>query len=408
MSFPGTSILRIEPVSPAARAGLRAGDVVVSCNSYPVRDWVDMLAVSSQVSVSLFIKRGPLERTVVLKRRPGVSWGIELDGSRVRNCRNKCVFCFVDQQPPGLRDSLHVKDDDVRYSFVNGTYITLTQQQADEAMARGFNSLHVSVQTTNAVLRGKLLGLPGSLEILPLLDELSENGIEVQAQVVEVPGWNDGEELENTIADLYTRRNVSILGIVPVGLTKWREGLEPLSRPTAVQAAQTLNTVKRWQSKALRYRGSPWVYAADEYYAITGEDVPPLSFYGRNALISNGIGLLAAMIEGSGKREFCGEGTVFTGTMAAPYIQKALMLSDYRVVAVENSLMGSEVSVAGLLSGTDIIDAINNNCVSGEKVFLPSVMFNHGGVTLDEYTLNTIKQITGLNTVSVNAVEELP
>jgi len=408
MTFPGTSILRIEPVSPAARAGLRKGDVVVSCNNSPVRDWVDMLAVSSEADVSLSIKRGPLERTVVLKRRPGVPWGIELDGSRVRHCRNKCVFCFVDQQPPELRDSLHVKDDDVRYSFVNGTYITLTPQQAEEAIARGFNSLHVSVQTTNAALRGKLLGLPGPLEILPLLDRLSENGIEVQAQVVEVPGWNDGEELENTIADLYARRNISILGIVPVGLTKWREDLEPLSRPTAVQAGQTLTTVSKWQSRALGHKGSPWVYAADEYYAITGEDVPDLSFYGDNTLVSNGIGLISAMIEHSGEKEFSGEGTIFTGTMAAPYIKKALKHSSYRVVAVENTLMGSEVSVAGLLSGADVIDAVNSNCVSGEKVFLPSVMFNHNGITLDECTLGTIRELTGMNTVSVNAVEELP
>jgi putative radical SAM enzyme (TIGR03279 family) len=408
MTFPGTSILSIEPVSPAARAGLRAGDVVVLCNDSPVRDWVDMLAVSSQTSVSLCIKRGMLKRTIVLKRRPGVSWGIDLDGSRMRHCRNKCVFCFVDQQPPGLRDSLYVKDDDVRHSFLHGTYITLTEQQAEEAIARGFNSLHVSVQTTNAVLRGKLLGLPDPLEILPLLDRLSESGIEVQAQVVEVPGWNDGEELENTISDLYTRDNISILGIVPVGLTKWREGLESLSRPNAVQAEQTLNTVKKWQSKAMKEKDRPWIYAADEYFAITGEDVPGMSFYGDNTLVSNGIGLLAAMIENSDAREFHGSGAILTGTMAAPYIEKAVKNSGYRVVPLENTLMGPEVSVAGLLSGTDVIDAIQNSCVSGETVFLPSVMFNYNGITLDEYTLDTIREITGFDAVSADTIEKLP
>ena len=395
-------------MSPAARAGLRAGDVVLSCNNSPVRDWVDMLAVSSQASVSLFIKRGTLKRTVLLKRRPGVGWGIDLDGSSVRHCRNKCVFCFVDQQPPGLRDSLHVKDDDVRYSFLHGTYITLTEQQAEEAIARGFNSLHVSVQTTNATLRGKLLGLPGPLGILPLLDRLSESGIEVQAQVVEVPGWNDGEELEQTISDLYTRHNISILGIVPVGLTKWREGLEPLSRPTAFQAEQTLNTVKKWQSEAMKEKGKPWVYAADEYYAITGEDVPALSFYGDNTLVSNGIGLLATMIENSNTGDFHGSGAILTGTMAAPYIQKAVKHSGYRVVPVENTLMGPEVSVAGLLAGTDVIKAMHDSCVSGEKVFLPSVMFNHDGITLDEYTLDTIKGNTEVDAVSLNTISELP
>ncbi len=395
-------------MSPAARAGLRTGDVILSCNDSPVRDWVDMLAVSSEACISLSIKRGPLKRTVSLKRRPGVGWGIDLDGSGVRHCRNKCVFCFVDQQPPGLRDSLHVKDDDVRYSFLNGTYITLTEQQAEEAIARGFNSLHVSVQTTNAALRGKLLGLPGPIEILPLLDRLSENGIEVQAQVVEVPEWNDGEELENTISDLYSRHNISILGVVPVGLTKWRKGLEPLSRPTALQAGQTLNIVKNWQKKALKRKGRPWVYAADEYYAITGEDVPELSFYGDNTLVSNGIGLLAAMIDDSSARKFHGSGAILTGTMAASYIQKAVKHSRYRVVPVKNTLMGSEVSVAGLLSGADVIEAMQSNCNSGEKVFLPSVMFNYNGITLDEHTLDTIRGIAGFDAVRVNTIAELP
>ncbi len=379
----------------------------MSCNNSQVRDWVDLLALSYSPTITLSISRGPLRRKVSLKRRPGVQWGIELVGSQVRGCRNKCVFCFIDQQPPGLRASLSVKDDDVRYSFLNGTYITLTSQQADEAISRGFSSLHVSVHTTDPVLRGKMLGLPGPLEILPQIDKLADNGIEIQAQIVEIPDWNNGRMLENTIADLYKRRNVTILGIVPVGLTRWRAGLTPLVGPTAKQAEQTLGTVKRWQRKALKEKGKPWVYPADEYYAITGEKIPPESFYKESSLAANGIGLLAEMISRCSGRSYSGDGIIVTGTMAAPFITEIVADSDYRVVPVENTLMGSQVSVAGLLSGEDVIKTLLQHRTRDEAVFLPSLMFNHNGVTLDEYSIKAISDEAGAEAVSVNSIGEL-
>lgn len=407
MAFSGTPILKVKPVSPASRAGLRPGDKVLSCNKSQIRDWVDLLAMSSASAISLSISRGSLRRTVNLKRRPGVHWGIELAGSSPRGCGNKCIFCFVDQQPPGLRASLLVKDDDVRYSFINGTYITLTTGQTDEAILRNFTSLHVSVQTTDPVLRGRMLGLSAPVEILPNIDKLADNGIEIQAQVVEVPGWNDGGKLENTIADLYSRRNVTILGIVPVGLTRWRTGLAVLSRPTRKQAEQTLKTVKKWQLKALKEKGFPWIYPADEYYAVTDEIIPPADFYKESTLAANGIGLLAEMIGDCRGRNFSGEGTIVTGTMAAPFIKKILASSSYCVVPVENTLMGPLVSVAGLLSGEDVINAVQQYHTYDETVFLPSAMFNHDDVTLDEYTKRTISEKTGVKVVSVNSIGEL-
>lgn len=379
----------------------------MSCNNSQVRDWVDLLALSCSSTITLSISRGPLRRKVCLKRRPGVQWGIELVSSQVRGCRNKCVFCFIDQQPPRLRASLSVKDDDVRYSFLNGTYITLTSQQADEAISRGFSSLHVSVHTTDPVLRGKMLGLPGSLEILPQIDKLADNGIEIQAQIVEIPDWNNDRMLENTIADLYKRRNVTILGIVPVGLTKWRAGLTPLVRPTVKQAEQTLGTVKSWQRKALKEKGTPWVYPADEYYAISGEKIPPESFYNESSLAANGIGLLAEMISRCSGKSFSGDGIIVTGTMAAPFITEIVADSDYRVVPVENTLLGSQVSVAGLLSGEDVIKTLLRHRTRDEAVFLPSLMFNHDGVTLDEYSIKAISDETGSKAVSVNSIGEL-
>ena len=410
MAFSGTPILKIAPASPASRAGLRPGDQVLLCNNSQVTDWVDLLAQSSASTISLSIRRGSLQRTINLNRRPGIQWGIELKGSSVRGCRNKCVFCFIDQQPPGLRASLLLKDDDVRYSFLEGTYITLTSQQADEAITRRFSSLHVSVHTTNSALRGKMLGLPGPLEILPQIDRLAENGIEIQAQIVEVPGWNDGRELEKTISDLYKRCNVTILGIVPVGLTKWRDGLPSLLTPDRKQAEQTVKTVKMWQEKAQTEKGHPWVYLADEYYAITDETIPPVSFYKDNSLAANGIGLLAGMINECAEKAFSGKGMILTGLMAAPYIEEILAATDYHVVPVENTIMGSQVTVAGLLCGEDVINAVLLHNTRNVTVFLPSAMFNHNGVTLDEYTTASISEKTGVKVkiVSLDSIGELP
>ena len=407
MSFSGATIQKIESASPASRAGLRPGDKVLSCNGSPVNDWVDLLSMSFSARASLKISRGPVNRVIKLRRRPGVPWGIELEGSQARRCRNKCIFCFIDQQPPGLRGSLTEKDDDVRYSFLSGTFITLTSQQTDEAIARGFSSLHISVQTTDPILRGKMLGLPGPIAVLPQIDRLADSGIVVEAQIVEVPGWNNGEELERSIADLYNRPNVEILGIVPVGLTKWREGLEPITRPDREEAGQTLEIIETWQRKALKERKTPWVYPADEYYSITGKEIPPLNFYEECSLAANGIGLLAQMINECSNREYSEGGLIITGSMAAPYIREITANTRYRVLPVTNTLMGSQVTVAGLLSGSDVVNAVKQSHSDGVKVFLPSAMFNHNGVTLDEYTVEKIIEETGAEVISVTSICEL-
>ncbi len=407
MTFSPPSILTINPASPASRAGLRQGDKILTCNGLPVRDWVDLLATSSSSVISLSISRGPLRRIVNLKRRPGVHWGIELSGSSARSCRNKCIFCFIDQQPPGLRSTLAVKDDDVRYSFINGTYITLTARQTDEAISRGFSSLHVSVQTTDPVLRGRMLGLPGPVEILPHIDKLAEKGIEVLAQIVEVPGWNNGKVLENTISDLFNRDNVTTLGVVPVGLTKWRTGLEPLTRPTRNQAEQTLAVIDRWRQKAINHKGTPWIYPADEFYVIADKEIPAMDFYKESSLSANGIGLIAKMMNQCAHKEFAGNGVILTGAMAAPFITGILQGSDYSVVPVTNALMGPMVSVAGLLSGRDVINTANEYKDPFNQVFLPDAMFNHDGISLDEYTVESIQERIGKKVTVTDSIGNL-
>lgn len=386
MFHPGSSVAGVTQPSPASRAGIKKGDIIISCNGQPVHDWVDLLSSSSAATLHLSVKRGLSKRHFSLRRRPGAGWGITLAGSKAASCGNRCIFCFIDQQPPGLRDTLMVKDDDIRYSFIHGTYVTLTESQASESVERGFNSIHVSVHTTNPVLRGKMLGQGGPMPILPLLRQLDGNGTDIQTQVVEVPGWNHGEELNRTITDLYTIPGIRNLGVVPVGLTRWRKGLTSLRRHSAEEAGNTLALIGSWQRKAIAERGYPWVFAADEYYLIAGEDIPPAEHYGECTLQANGIGLLASEALRCGNRDFRGRGTVVTGVLASPFVKGILSSSEYRVLPVVNRLMGPDVGVSGLLPACDVIGTIRSLPLAEEPVFLPPSMFNHRGRTLDDLT----------------------
>ena len=390
--------------SPASRAGLKKGDIILSCNGFPVTDWVDLLAQSSAGTVNLHIRRGLSEKHVKLRRGPGEELGIHLSDSEPRSCGNRCIFCFVDQQPPGLRPSLLVKDDDVRYSFLQGTYITLTNRQTAEAISRGFNTLHVSVHAADPELRGRLLGRPGPMPILSNIDMLAEHGIEVQAQIVVVPGYNDGKVLEDTIEKLLRRSNVRILGIVPVGLTGHRNGLTPLRRPSAEEAASTLDIIAAWQNES----GSPRVFAADEYYLLAPRDIPGGDHYTTCTLQANGIGLMAAERDHCAGRNFTGEGLVATGELAYPFISTLLEDSGYTVLPVWNTLMGREVGVAGLLSGADVIHSTANHHNTRKMLFLPSIMFNHRGLTLDGISKDDISNATGMDVSVIERIGDLP
>lgn len=408
MSLQGATVVRVAQPSPASRAGLREGDRILRCNGTPVTDWADLYSESAGRVLSATIRRGLSEKSIVMRRRPGVEWGITLSDSKPRSCRNRCIFCFVDQQPAGLRDTLMIKDDDVRYSFLQGTYITLTDSQVNEAISRGFNTLHVSVQTTDPILRGKMLGRPEPMPVLAGIDALAEHGVTVQAQIVEVPQWNDGEILERTVTDLYARKNVTILGIVPVGLTRWRSGLTPLRRHNRDEAGFTLSLVHRWQKKAMEERGVPWVFAADEYYLRAIELLPPLEYYDSCTLQANGIGLIAAESLRCSGRTFHGTGIVATGTLAAPLIKELLSGSGYSVIPVQNRLMGADVGVAGLLSAEDVTNSVGNGAIHGGTLFLPSAMFNHHGLTLDGATAADMGKALKMDVVTANAIGDLP
>jgi len=399
-------ILSVTPGSPASSAGFRNTDRLVSCNGSHLNDWIDFLYTANGLFITLVYARGPLIRRLTIRRNPGCDWGFTFQNQEPTICRKKCVFCFVDQLPPDVRPSLQVKDDDIRYSFLQGTYVTLDREDTEYAIRKHLTPLHISVHSTDPSVRGVLLGTFRKEPVLPMLLKLSKAGIEMETQIVVVPGLNDGKELDRTLENLLSIPGVISAGVVPVGLTKYRNGLPEIRRPSQAEALRVVSQCSVWRGKAIKARGNGWVYPSDEFFIMADLDIPPLSYYKSCTLIENGIGLLAELLKISGKK-FTGRGAVCTGTLAAPFLQRVLSGSDYLVTAVENTFLGPEIGVAGLLSGADIVRSVKELPDSYNSVILPGVMFNHDKLTLDDLTPEEISQSTGREVLVIRNLEEL-
>ncbi|MBD3278611.1 MAG: DUF512 domain-containing protein, partial [Candidatus Aegiribacteria sp.] len=353
-------MLIIEAVShpsPASLAGLRKHDRLVLCNGYPLDDWIDFYFSAGTRSIEIEYMRGPVARRMELKRRPNCDWGLIFRGQSPARCRRKCVFCFVDQLPEDVRPTLKVKDDDIRYSFLQGTYVTLTPTDADFALSRGLSPIHVSVHAVDPDVRGYMLGTGREEPVLDLLRKLSAAGIHMETQIVILPGVNDGDELEHSLRELFRISGVRSVTVVPVGLTRHRKGLPDLRRPTMAESRKTVQLCNIWRKRALEERDCEWVYPSDEFFVLGKLPVPDCAYYRCCTVAENGVGLLAELMKNEGM-DIEGRGYVITGTMAAPYLQRILKGSSYEVLPVQNRYLGEEVSVAGLLSGRDVIDTV--------------------------------------------------
>jgi len=331
-----------------------------------------------------------------------------VEGEGPRICRNRCVFCFVDQNPPGVRPGLRVRDDDIRHSFLHGTYVTLEDDQVELALNRRLSPVYVSVHTTDPRLRGQMLGRRAPVPVVPGLERLRMEGIEVRGQVVVVPGLNDGQALKHTVSTLLERRLVSELGVVPVGLTDHRQGLPELRRPTAGESSQVLALcleAGRWATDAGLGR---WIWPADEFLIMAGTEIPDTRFYSGCHLRENGIGMLASLADESPSPR--GSGTVVTGVLAAPFLRGLLAGSRYAVATATNDFFGPKVGVAGLLSGGDVVSAIRGLLEAGQAgpFFLPSVMFNCDSLTLDDLTLPDIVRAVGAEVLVAESLGDLP
>lgn len=308
-----------------------------------------------------------------------------------------------------MRDTLRVKDDDVRYSFYQGTFVTLGPGDVRLAVEKRLSPIHVSVHSTNPEIRGRLLGMREPEPILPQLRELSDAGISIEAQVVLVPGWNDGAILRATLDDLMGVPGVASVGVVPVGLTSHRRNLTRISRPSRDQAEDAVSACERFREMALATRNTLFVFPSDELMVLAGREIPGVDYYEGCGMKADGIGMLAGLMTHMG-RTFQGEGEVCTGTLAAPFMRKVLAGSRYRVLEVANGFFGPDVGVSGLLSGEDIAESAGHSGPSPENLplVLPAVMFNHDGVTVDGLSPEAISLAAGRPVTVAGGMEELP
>ncbi|MCL6451489.1 MAG: DUF512 domain-containing protein [Acetobacteraceae bacterium] len=386
----GGRIRWVVPGSPAGRAGVRRGECVLSVNGFPVTDLIDYRYLTAEPRAELEIcDAGGAVRRVRLRREPGEDLGLDFDRpvfGPIRRCSNRCLFCFVDQLPPGLRDSLYVKDDDYRLSFLNSTFITLTNlRPADWSRLERLrlSPLYVSVHTTSPSLRARLLGNPRAARLFEHLARLDRAGIDLHLQVVLCPGLNDGRELDRTLDDLgrIGPRLLSV-AVVPVGLTRHRSGLYPLKPFDARAAEAAIHQVERW-ARIWRRRGVRGrVWASDELYCLAGLAVPPARHYGLYPQVENGVGLVRRFLDGwSAYRRCAGpvagavppaagrsrRVAVVTAPLAAPVLAPVVEAlgaasrpagTELELVGVENRLLGETVTVAGLLCGSDLERAL--------------------------------------------------
>jgi putative radical SAM enzyme (TIGR03279 family) len=391
--------------SPAFLAGLRPGDDLLSVNGERVRDFLDLYVYLNEDLLDLEVRRAGADRAFRIVREYGRELGIEVEEPPPKVCANKCPFCFVDQNPGGLRRTLYVRDEDYRFSFLHGNYTTLTSLrpwEMERIVEQRLSPLYVSVHALDPEVRYRLLLSKRADEIEATLAYFAGHGIDMHTQVVVCPGINDGRVLEETIEGLAKLRpHVLSVSVVPVGLTKHRNPEDGIRLVTRAEAGVTAAEVLAW-GKAFRKRsGEGFVYLADEYVLLAGIPVPPAAYYDGFPQLENGVGMLRSTIDDVAARAVDGPAlreaglrkvVIATGRSAAPTLA-SLFAAEARgmrapapeitVLPVANRLFGESVTVAGLLAGKDLLDALDAHGPS-DATLVPPAALNRDRVFLDD------------------------
>ena len=410
------TISRVTDGSIAAELGLLPGDALLAVNGKPVSDIIDLSFALADEYVELLVARlSGEEELFAVEKDYDQDLGLEFDSAvfdRVRPCANKCIFCFVDQMPPGMRESLYIKDDDYRLSFLYGNFITLTNL-APRDLARirrlHLSPLYVSVHATDGEIRAMLLGNKRAKDIMGRLKDLTAAGIELHTQVVLCPGLNDGPVLERTIADLYALApGVLSLAIVPVGLTRHRGNCHPLCGFTPEEATGVIAAVAAWQRRCRAETGASFVYLADEFYLACGQPLPEYDHYDGFPQLENGVGIVRSFLAEWAETAITGEGyaaprhiDIVCGVSAAAVLAPlaaGLSLPNLTVtiLPVVNAFFGPAVTVTGLLTGADIIAALKAADRPQGGVIIPGVALRKGeNIFLDGLTPENISQALG-------------
>ena len=417
-------IKTVQPGSIAEELEIEPGDELISINDQEIEDVFDYhYLVNDDYLTVLIRKTNGEEWELEIEKDYEEDLGIEFDNGLMdeyRSCRNNCIFCFIDQMPPGMRETLYFKDDDSRLSFLQGNYVTLTNMSdhdIDRIIKYHLGPINISFQTTNPQLRCKMLHNRFAGDIFPKVQRLYEAGIEMNGQIVLCKGVNDGEELERSIRDLSQYLpHLRSVSIVPVGLSKYRDGLYPLEPFTKEDAENVLERIHRWQKKLYAEYGLHFIHCSDEWYILAEQSMPPEEQYDGYLQLENGVGMLRLLhtevqeavqaMEGNDTvRHF----SVATGKLAAPYIEKNLLYVQEKfpniqgtVYAIRNDFFGTMITVSGLITGQDLIAQLKEQDL-GERLLIPCNMLRAGeNVFLDDITVEEVEEALQTKITVVN------
>lgn len=403
----------VEKKSPAARARIKAGDTLLEINGNEIMDVLDYRFYQGEEKLSLLVqnKKGK-EKVCKIKKKENVELGLLFDSYLMdcqHSCKNKCIFCFIDQLPEGLRETLYFKDDDSRLSFLFGNYITLTnltEHEIERIIKMHISPVNISVHTVNPELRCKMMNNRFAGEALSVIKRFDEAGIRMNFQLVLVPGYNDGEELRRSLTELSSYKNVECIASVPVGLTKFRKGLteiEPFNRKTALEVIRITDEVG---AENIENRQNRLVYAADEFYLKAEKPIPKAEEYGDFPQLDNGVGMWALFEKESDDAlntvsppEKATSVTCVTGVAAYPLIKSTIDKAKDRwhnlecnVYAIENNFFGEKITVAGLVTGGDIINQLKGKKL-GEILLIPACMLRfERDLFLDNVSLEELER----------------
>jgi len=415
--YRGHIIKSVEEGSIADQLGIEAGDRLMTIDDKEINDVLDYRYMINSESMVMLIEKPDGEEWEFDIEHGYEDPGIEFEQglmSDYKSCTNKCVFCFIDQMPPGMRDTLYFKDDDSRLSFLQGNYMTLTNMKdadVDRIIRYRMAPINISIHTTNPELRCKMLNNRFAGDSLKYLDRLYEAEIPMNGQIVLCPGYNDGDELVRTFDDLMRYAPVmESVSIVPIGITRFRDGLAPVSPVTAEIAEKTIDLVERYQKVAMDSWGIHYLHASDELYLLAGREIPEAFVYDGYPQIENGVGMIRSLIDRKLEEyadtpydETEDEFAIATGTLAAPILEYLAECSKIvmpnrkiHVYPIINDFFGHSITVAGLITGRDLINQLKGREL-GNRLVLPRCMFRAGEeVMLDDISREDIERELGI------------
>lgn len=400
-------IINVSPKSIAAELGIKPGDDLVKINGHPIRDILDYQFFVRDDQLELEIERQG-EVTIYELEFIDEDLGMDFVEMKCLSCGNHCIFCFVDQNPATVRPTLRFKDEDYRMSFIYGNYVTLTNtspKKLQRIAELRLSPIFISVHAVDPQLRMRMLGLRRDDRLLEKIAFLAANHIEMHSQIVLCPGWNDGEELENTVRALSEFfPQIRTVAIVPVGLTKHRQGLTALQPVSSELAKQLVTWEKEVSHQFLQRFGSAFVYIADEFYLLAEESIPSAGRYEGFAQVENGVGMVRQLLDAFEEEQalFPQEiqpthFSLITGEMAAPILEKDILPFLRRIKGMQvtlhpivNNFFGGGVSVSGLLGGADIADQLSRQHY-GDVIVLPPNCLNYDGLFLDDWTVQKLE-----------------